>query len=73
AQFRPVIAGIEIATALRRLHLNEWKLDNYPRLLADADTFERLKRGETTEEIARAWTGDLEAFRRARAAALLYE
>ena len=73
AQFRPVIAGIEIATALRRLHLNEWKIDNYPRLLTDADTFERLKRGETAEEIARSWTNDLEEFRRVRAAVLLYE
>ncbi|MDQ3135584.1 MAG: DUF1343 domain-containing protein, partial [Acidobacteriota bacterium] len=73
AQFRPVTAGFEIAAALRRLYPSEWKLDNYPRLLANADAFERLKRGDTPEEIARSWNGALEEFRRARVAVLLYE
>jgi uncharacterized protein YbbC (DUF1343 family)/CubicO group peptidase (beta-lactamase class C family) len=72
AQFKPVLAGIEIAAALRRLHPDDWKVDSYARLLVNADTLERLKRGEAAEEIARSWQPRLDEFRRARAKALIY-
>ena len=72
AQFRPVLAGIEIAAALVKLYPAEWQVDRYDRLLANADTLARLKRGEPAEEIARAWQPRLEEFRRARARALIY-
>src|SRR5215218_135208 len=44
--FKPVRAGLEIAVALRRLYPQEWKVDDYMRLLANADTLERVKRGD---------------------------
>ncbi|MCA1616108.1 MAG: DUF1343 domain-containing protein [Acidobacteria bacterium] len=72
AQFRPVAAGMEIAVALRKLFPSDWKIDNSMRLLAHADTLERLKRGESAEVIARSWTARLEEFRRARARSLIY-
>ena len=72
AQFRAVQVGIEMAAALRRLYPAEWKVDDYLRLLANADALERLKRGDAPEEIIRAWQPKLEEFRRARATALLY-
>ena len=72
AQFRPVLAGIEIAAALVKLYPAEWQVDKYDRLLVNADTLARLKRGEPAEEIARAWQPRLEEFRRARARALIY-
>ncbi len=72
AQFRPVLAGLEIAAALRKLYPSDWKVDSYIRLLADADALERLKRGDSAEEIARSWQQKLEEFRRARARALIY-
>jgi uncharacterized protein YbbC (DUF1343 family)/CubicO group peptidase (beta-lactamase class C family) len=72
ARFRPVAAGMEIAVALRKLFPADWKIDSSMRLLAHADTLERLKRGETAEEIARSWQPRLEEFRRARAKALIY-
>ncbi|HLL76889.1 MAG TPA: exo-beta-N-acetylmuramidase NamZ domain-containing protein [Pyrinomonadaceae bacterium] len=72
AQFKPVMTGIEIAVALRRLHPDDWKVDSYARLLANADTLERLKRGETAEEIARSWQQRLDEFRRSRAKVLIY-
>ncbi|HEV2705391.1 MAG TPA: exo-beta-N-acetylmuramidase NamZ domain-containing protein [Pyrinomonadaceae bacterium] len=72
AQFRPVETGIEMAVALRKLYAAEWKVNDYLRLLANADTLERLKRGEATEELMRAWQPRLEEFRRARANVLLY-
>jgi uncharacterized protein YbbC (DUF1343 family)/CubicO group peptidase (beta-lactamase class C family) len=72
AQFRAVQAGLEIAVALRKLYTAEWKVDAYARLLVNDDTLERLKRGESAEEIARSWQPKLEEFRRARARALIY-
>jgi uncharacterized protein YbbC (DUF1343 family) len=72
ARFRPVAAGMEIAVALRKLYPADWKIDSSMRLLAHADTLERLKRGESAEEIARSWQPRLEEFRRARAKALIY-
>jgi uncharacterized protein YbbC (DUF1343 family)/CubicO group peptidase (beta-lactamase class C family) len=72
AAFRPLLAGIEIALALRKLYPNEWKIDNYLRLLVNADTLERVKRGEPAREILASWNTSLQEFRRARAEILLY-
>ena len=73
AQFRPVRMGIEVAAALRRLYPNDWKVDSYLRLLVNADTLERLNRGDAPEDIERSWAVKLEEFRSARAKLLLYE
>jgi uncharacterized protein YbbC (DUF1343 family)/CubicO group peptidase (beta-lactamase class C family) len=72
SRFRSVFTGIEIAVALRTL-FPEWKVESYARLLVHLDTLERLKRGESAEDITRSWTGSLINFRRARAKFLLYE
>ena len=72
ARFRPVINGLEIAVALRNLYPSQWKVDDSLRLLANADTLKRLKRGETATEIEASWMTRLEEFRKARARALLY-
>jgi len=73
AQFRPVRVGIEMASALRRLYAAEWKVDNYLRLLAHADTLARLKRDESAEDIIRSWQTQLDEFMRRRARALIYK
>ena len=72
AQFRPVQTGLEIAVALRRFYPAEWQVDKYARLLVNADTLERLKRGETADAIALTWQTRLEEFRRARSKILIY-
>jgi uncharacterized protein YbbC (DUF1343 family)/CubicO group peptidase (beta-lactamase class C family) len=72
ARFRPVISGLEIAVALRMLYPSDWKIDNYLRLLANSDTLEKLKRGESATEIGRSWSAKLDEFRIARAKMLLY-
>jgi uncharacterized protein YbbC (DUF1343 family) len=72
ALFRPVRAGLEIAVALRRLYPQDWKVDDYIRLLANADTLERVKRGDEPDSIAASWQARLDEFRRARARVLLY-
>ena len=72
ARFRPVISGLEIAVALRKLYPSDWKVDSYLRLLVNSDTLERLKRGESAADIARTWVPRLDEFRSARTKMLLY-
>ncbi|MEK6334959.1 MAG: exo-beta-N-acetylmuramidase NamZ domain-containing protein [Acidobacteriota bacterium] len=73
SRFRSVFTGIEIAVALRRLFPADWKADSYLRLLVNADTLERLKRGETADEITQSWAVGLEEFRRRRERVLIYK
>lgn len=72
AAFRSVRAGLEIAVALRKLYPQDWKVDDYARLLVNADTLERVKRADEPDTIARSWQARLDEFRRARARVLLY-
>ena len=72
AAFKPVLTGVEIASALRRLYPNDWKIDSYLRLLVNANTLERVKRGDAARDIVNSWNPQLEEFRRVRANALLY-
>jgi len=64
--------GIEMAIALRKLYPNDWKIDSYSRLLVNADTLQRIKRGETARQIVNSWNDSLQEFRRARAEVFLY-
>lgn len=73
ARFRAVRAGLEMAVALRRLYPNDWKVEDYRRLLVNEDTLERVRRADEPESIERAWAAQLADFRRARARALLYK
>ena len=73
SQFQSVPTGLEIAVALQRLFPSGWKVDAYARLLVNADTLERLKRGDSAEDIVRSWGASLETFRRIRSRALLYQ
>ena len=70
--FRPLLTGIEIASALRRLYPNDWNVDRYLRLLVNANTLERVKRGDPPREIVSSWNSQLEEFRRVRNSVLLY-
>ena len=72
AAFRPVLAGIEMALALRKLYPNDWKVDSYLRLLVNADPLARVKRCENAREIVGSWNAGLQEFRKAREAILLY-
>jgi uncharacterized protein YbbC (DUF1343 family)/CubicO group peptidase (beta-lactamase class C family) len=73
SRFHAVFNGLEIAVALRKLYPTQWKVDSYLRLLVNADSIERLKRGEPAAEIVRSWSEGLEEFRNARARALIYQ
>jgi uncharacterized protein YbbC (DUF1343 family)/CubicO group peptidase (beta-lactamase class C family) len=73
ARFRPVLAGLEIAVALRKLFPAEWKVDDYARLLVNAETLAAVKRADEPDAIARLWAERLGLFRRVRTRALLYK
>jgi uncharacterized protein YbbC (DUF1343 family)/CubicO group peptidase (beta-lactamase class C family) len=72
SRFQPIATGIQIAAALHRLFPSEWKIDSYARLLVNNDALDRLKRGESPEEIVHSWEAYLEVFRRTRERFLLY-
>ncbi len=72
-RFRPVQNGLEIAVALRKLYPAQWKVDDYLRLLANSDTLDRLKRGESTGDIMRSWSAQLEDFKVKRNRVLIYK
>ncbi|HEX9422586.1 MAG TPA: hypothetical protein VF899_05045, partial [Pyrinomonadaceae bacterium] len=72
-RFRPVFNGLEIAVALRQLYPAQWKVDNYLRLLVNADTLERLKSGQSPSDIERSWSEQLDSFQKKRRKVLLYE
>ena len=71
--FKPVRTGIEIAVALRKLYPTDWKIENYLKLLANQEIFERVKRADAPEEIERAWQKDLDEFKKRRAQFLIYK
>ena len=73
AAFQPMRTGLEIAASLRALYPNEWKIENYNRLLVNSDTLERLQRNEGVDEIMRSWQARLNDFKNMRARALLYK
>ena len=72
-RFRSVTTGIEIALALRKLFPSDWKINNYIRLLVNADTLERIKRADSIDEITNSWQQGLNEFRRAREQFLIYK
>ena len=73
AEFQIVRTGIEIALALRNIFPNDWKLDNYNRLLANDETLELVRRGATAETIETAWQKKISEFKARRASFLLYK
>jgi uncharacterized protein YbbC (DUF1343 family) len=73
ARFQSVLTGVEIAVALHALYSADWKIDSYLRLLANTDTLERIKRGESAAEIITSFRPSLNAFRARREKYLLYK
>jgi uncharacterized protein YbbC (DUF1343 family) len=72
ATFKPIRTGLEIAVALRKLYPNDWKVESYNRLLVNTEIFEKVKLGESVEEIEKAFQPKLDEFKKRRALYLLY-
>ena len=71
--FESVRTGIEIAAALRKLHPNEWQVDKYARLLVNAEILDKVKAGNSPEEIEKFWRKQSDDFKKRRASFLLYK
>jgi uncharacterized protein YbbC (DUF1343 family) len=72
-RFESLPAGLAIACTLWKLFPNKWEIDQYQALLANRPTLEALRRGDPPQQIQRLWRRDLEKFKEARKAYLLYE
>jgi uncharacterized protein YbbC (DUF1343 family) len=71
-KFEPVRTGIEIAVALRKLYLADWKMERLLGLMVNQASFERVKQGDAAETIEQAWQKDLDEFKKRRAGFLIY-
>jgi uncharacterized protein YbbC (DUF1343 family) len=70
--FRPVRTGLALACALRRLYPDAWQTDRFDVLLGHKTTLEGVRRGASWRDLEQGWQADLERFRQARRAYLLY-
>jgi uncharacterized protein YbbC (DUF1343 family) len=68
----PVRLGLEIAATLRALYPEKWQTKNFDRLLVHKTTYDGVVSGKSVADLERAWQPDLDAFRKRRAAVLLY-
>jgi uncharacterized protein YbbC (DUF1343 family)/CubicO group peptidase (beta-lactamase class C family) len=64
--------GIELASALRRLHLAEFKIDRMMELLANQALFDAIVSGRDPRRIAQDWMEELEKFQVVRKKYLIY-
>jgi uncharacterized protein YbbC (DUF1343 family) len=71
--FKSVRTGIEVAVALRKLYPNDWQVDKYSRLTVNQDIVERVKRGDTPEQIEAVVRPMIAEFEKRRAPYLLYK
>jgi hypothetical protein len=51
----------------------EWKLEKYLNLIVNQEIFDKLKAGDSAEEIEKASQQKLDEFKRRRASLLLYK
>jgi uncharacterized protein YbbC (DUF1343 family) len=69
---RPVRVGVEIASALHKLHGAEFDLEAAARLFGSKDGLSRIRAGDDPEAIAASWAAGEARWRRLRAKYLLY-
>jgi uncharacterized protein YbbC (DUF1343 family)/CubicO group peptidase (beta-lactamase class C family) len=68
-----VSVGIVIAQTLHRLYPQSFNIEKFRNLLTDQRTLDAIRAGKPLAEIRALWTADLAAFKKRRAAVLLYE
>jgi uncharacterized protein YbbC (DUF1343 family) len=73
AQFHPVITGLAVAVQLRHDNPQEWETKNFDRLLIDKAVYDAVVARRELQEIESLFSAELEAFKKRRAAFLLYE
>jgi uncharacterized protein YbbC (DUF1343 family) len=68
----PLRTGLTVAAKLRDLFPEQWQTERFDRLLVHKATYEAFKAGKPVDDLMRAWSSDLQAFRDRRKAFLLY-
>jgi len=69
---QPVRVGLEIASALWKLHGDKFRMESTDRLLGSRESLERVKAGEDPARVAASWITAEASWRRLRAKYLLY-
>jgi uncharacterized protein YbbC (DUF1343 family)/CubicO group peptidase (beta-lactamase class C family) len=72
SRFQPVRSGLAIASVLRKLYPDAWKVGQYDRLLGHKAIWEGLKNGAAWTKLEQGWQKDLSRFIELRRAYLLY-
>jgi uncharacterized protein YbbC (DUF1343 family) len=65
--------GLELISALWKLHPQEFQVEKTVRLLGSKKTLDRIRAGDDPVEIVAGWKQELKAFRELRAKYLLYD
>jgi len=71
-RLRPVLLGLEIASALSRLYGQQFTLEDAALLFGSKTTLDRIRRGDDPAAIAASWAADEAKWRLTRAKYLLY-
>ena len=71
--FQSMRMGLEIADALHKLYIEQFKLEKTIELLGSQSTLGRLDHGDAPADIIAGWAADLDRFRTMRAKYLLYD
>ncbi|MCI0332809.1 MAG: DUF1343 domain-containing protein, partial [Planctomycetes bacterium] len=72
-QFRSFDLGLTIATALRKLHRDEWEPKRWMRLLGNQEVYDRVMKGDEVAAILQSIDEDLAKFRERKKVYELYE
>jgi uncharacterized protein YbbC (DUF1343 family)/CubicO group peptidase (beta-lactamase class C family) len=73
AALQPVRLGLEVASALWKLHGNAYRMENTDRLLGSTMMLERVRTGDDPARVAASWTDAEARWRLLRAKYLLYK
>jgi uncharacterized protein YbbC (DUF1343 family) len=65
--------GIELASALKKLYPDHWKMEHMITALSNQQVFDELAAGEDPRSIAQGWQDDLEKFKELRQKYLIYK
>ena len=73
ASFEPLRTGFAIATALRKVHPDQWEVKGYDRLLSNAKVLQAVTDGKSTDAVLETAREGVNEFLRQRQKYLIYE
>lgn len=70
--FRPVMTGVAMAIALRKVASKTWEMSKWQTLLCHKATFDAVEQGASLSDVTKLWEPDLQHFKNERKKVLLY-